>query len=291
MEASDPNGKEYFDTFAGMADLESRLPDGISSFFSSTLILLNQQKSNSARLPACLSHFSGFIYAVLFFFTATITLAQQSSVYVTRGAESFSMMYFKPFNKTVQHRLNPYLYPDFREGYLLFADGRNMEGQLRLDLHRNEMEAVVASDSLLVTQPLLLEEAVMGNQLFIFSTWVSGNKGQPTAGIGFFEVLTKRGQFSILLQRTLRVNKSRPSQANVQLGLPYEEKVSFAIVEKLFYQTDPHEEAKPLKKGHRNILKILPSSEHERLKTYIKSKKLKLRRTKDIVDLINFYNS
>lgn len=259
--------------------------------FSSTLIHLNQQKSNSARLPACQRHFSGFIFAVLFFFTSTIILAQQSSVYVTRGAESFSMTYFKPFNKTVQHRLIPYLYPDFREGYLLFADGRMMEGRLRLDLHRNEMEAIVANDSLLVTQPLLLEEAVMGNQLFIFTPWVAGGKGQPTAGIGFFEVLTNRGQFSVLLQRSLRVNKSRPSQANIQLGLPYEEKVSFAIVERLFYQSDPHQEAKPLKKGHRNILKIFPSAEHERLKIYVKSKKLNLHRTKDIIDLINFYNS
>jgi hypothetical protein len=219
------------------------------------------------------------------------SLSQVSTVYVTRNAEAFSMSFIKPINQSRQSWLNPYLNENWQPGYIIFSDSIKWEGQLRLDLYRHEMEMIVEKDSLLITNPLMLNEVKMGENIFIYSYFIKNHLGQPYAGSDYFEVLTEPGPIKLLMKRTLRVDESKASSGNIQLGLKVEEKMAFAKILSYYIQFEPHSQAVPLIKGKKAVLGLFPSEKRKELIIFARNQKLNFRNLEDIVLIINHYNS
>lgn len=218
-------------------------------------------------------------------------ISQVSTIYVTRNSEAFSMSFIKPITQSRQSWLNPYLDENWQPGYIIFSDSIKWEGQLRLDLYRHEMEMVVGSDSVLITDPLRLNEVKMGESRFIYSFFIKNQLGKTYAASDYFEVLTQPGPVKLLMQRSLRVDESKASSGNIQLGIKVEEKMSFAKVLSYYIQPEPNKQAVPLKKGRKNFLGYFPAANQKELTTFARNQKLNYRRLDDLVLLINFYNS
>ncbi len=235
--------------------------------------------------------FKGLLLIVSGCFFMPDGISQVSTIYVTRNSEAFSMSFIKPITQSRQSWLNPYLDENWQPGYIIFSDSIKWEGQLRLDLYRHEMEMIVGNDSVLITNPLMLNEVKMGKKSFIYSYFIKDHLGQPYAGSDYFEVLTESGPVKLLMQRTLRVDESKASSGNIQLGIKVEEKMSFAKVLSYYIQPEPNKQAVPLKKGRKNFLGYFPAANQKELITFARDQKLNYRRLDDLVLLINFYNT
>jgi hypothetical protein len=227
------------------------------------------------------------LVSALFPFTL---FAQTQSVYVTRGSNAMMLSYFEPVNQTREQWLNPYLYEEWKDGYIIFGDSIMWEGQLRFDMFRKEMEMVLKNDTVLVTDPFSLKIVKMGAHDFVYAFFINERRNRQYFGADYFEVLSKPAEAKLLLRRKLRIDEEQMTSGKVALSIKSDDKTRFAAERHYYIQLTDKTEARRIRLSKRSVMKVLDDHKSE-LKQFANQNKLSFSRLTDLAKIIDFYNT
>lgn len=223
------------------------------------------------------------------FFPFTL-FAQTKSVYVTRGSNAMMLSYFEPINQSREQWLNPYLYEEWKEGYILFGDSILWEGQLRFDMFRKEMEMVLSNDTVLVTDPFSLKSVKMGTHEFVYAFFINERRNRQYFGADYFEVLSMPAEAKLLLRRKLRIDEEQMTSGKVALSIKSDDKTRFAVEKHYYIQSAENTEAIRVRLSKRSVLGVLEDHKNE-LKQFANQNKLSFSKPADLARIIDFYNT
>lgn len=180
-----------------------------------------------------------------------------------------------------EKNINPYYKNDFQQGFIHFPNSAPLEAVIRYDLLREEMQVLLKGNSYQVLQDNVPVE--IENISFEKFNFLDDNK---EINQGYFEVVTSRdANPTVILLKKFYKEKKTDLRSEAR-GFPAR------YVEKTDYF---------LKFGKYNPAILVPIktedfisyfNEHaQKVEAFIKNKKLKLRKEKDLVMIVDYYNS
>ena len=177
---------------------------------------------------------------------------------------------------------NPFVDKEFQTGTLQFKDSIVVSDiLLRLNHYSDQIEFRENNQILGLGNPEDLVQVQFGAHTFIYSDYKEGNKNKN----GYFEVLAN-GNVKLLYRRESIVKREQVPASNYSGG---NFKDYFRTAREYYLKTGA-EPAHKIIKSQKSVFKFLPEKETE-LKKYIKTQHLRINKDKDLIKLINYYNS
>ncbi len=176
---------------------------------------------------------------------------------------------------------SPYVDEEFRAGEILFKDSSIYKGiSMRLNHNIDQIEFQQDGQILIIPNPEDLISVSFGNHLFTFEKYAKGKKNLS----GFFEVFVS-GRTNLLYRRESIIKREQlpPSEMSGKNYRDY-----FRTVDD-YYIKKKGEPAFLVNNTPKSILKALSDKKPE-LEKFINQEKLKLKKEKDLKDLIEYYN-
>ncbi len=193
---------------------------------------------------------------------------------------STTTLYSTEVYKNVQG--NPYIDKEFNEGSLLFKDSSRIEKiGLRFNHHSGLLEFTRDENIYTIPNPEDLLQASFNDHIFKYVKYYQGGKLKSA----YFEVLVS-GTASLLYYRS-SIIKREPLPPSEMAGKNYRD---YFRTLREYYISKSGEPARIIYKSKKSILGVLSDKEKE-LKIFINENDLKLRKDKDMIKLIEYYNS
>ena len=170
-----------------------------------------------------------------------------------------------------------YLNDGWTEGKATLVDETVLNGKFRYNIYKQKMEAVIEGDTFAFAKPCELSILQMGEQKFVYSTFVRSNREVSNT---WFEVLCE-GNCQLLLRRYI---KYRVSDGDDD---PNNDKL-YRLEE--YYTCRGEGPLNRLYITKKDILAVFMNREAE-MCDYAKLKKLKVKERTDLVRLFAYYNS
>ncbi len=169
-----------------------------------------------------------------------------------------------------------YMNKQFEEGHAQLLDGTSMEGKFRYNIYHQKMQCSMEGDTFAFAKPCELEWVIIGEQKFIYATYVRGDREVSNS---WFEVLCE-GDCELLLRRYIkyRVTDGDDDNSNDQLYKMED-----------YYTRKEVNELERLLITKKTILESLIEHQDE-VSEYIKAENLKVKEQKDLVKLFAYYN-
>lgn len=177
---------------------------------------------------------------------------------------------------------SPFLNDDFIKGNVITKKGVKYVGvPLRYNIYSQNFEFKTPKQILEFKDPASIREVEIKNETFIFVPYKEKNKKLKW---GFFQKINKSGPAQLLIRYRVTF-----SQATKPGAYSDAKPASFSDKEELFY----------VKFGTHPAVRIMRTSDFTdnapkqkaEIKKFIKSNKIKVRRQKDLIKLVNYYNS
>jgi hypothetical protein len=229
-------------------------------------------------------------FLLLPFFAFSQTNDIQANAFEQGGEESYVRINYKTENKGT-----PYLYDNWREGYIVISDSiishqdalqlNLTNGDLIIGAGKNKETGVVITDKT-VTGFAILKDAESTQKLF-FAKIKSSKFEDSNRSTKFYEVISNLENSNYLIKEESKYlfdpNKSRGYQT--QNSIPQEYKTR-----KAYYIKDKSGKYVKTKLNKKSILKKLGHKKAE-LTAYINSKKINFSKEQDVSRVLNYYHS
>ena len=177
---------------------------------------------------------------------------------------------------------DPFVDKEFQKGILQFKNSVVVSDiPIRLNHYTDQIEFKENNKILGLANPEDIIQAQFGTHTFIYSEFKVGNKNKD----GYFEVLAN-GKVKLLCRRESIVKREQIPASDYSGGNFRD----YFRTTKEYYLKKGDEPAHKIMKSQKSVFKFLPEKETE-LKIYIKSQHLRINKDKDLIKLINYYNS
>lgn len=176
---------------------------------------------------------------------------------------------------------SPYLYDDFSPGYILVDDSiliNNIE--LRYNVFAEQMQMKYQNKVSSIAVPDRVNKVVLNNEIFNYLKFFLKDKIQK----GYFCKLTK-GKLTLLKKYKCELIGSSYNKA-----LDAGNKNSTFSIKKYYYILDSKKNISEVKLRKKKILKLF-SDKKDIVKKYADDNNLSFRKEKDLIKIINYYNS
>jgi hypothetical protein len=170
-----------------------------------------------------------------------------------------------------------YLDPAWKEGRVILADSSVLAGEFRFNLYSRKMEAIIAGDTFSFGDPYEISMLETDGRRFVFCDFE--RPGYRAAG-GWFELLSG-DRCRLLLRRYI---KYRIDDGD---GDPSNDKL-YRLED--YYVDMGEPPATLLHPGKKAVLEMFPSG-RDKIESFMKQEKLRLRERADLVRLFDYYNS
>lgn len=176
---------------------------------------------------------------------------------------------------------SPFLQEEWIPSKVYSIEKKIILADMKYDVFHDEMN-VNLSDGVFILDDRFIRIVILGERFF---RRYPISKAKTTATeLAYFEIL-QEGEISFLKRHTTKVVRGYK-------GTGYEEetKTKLSLKEYLFYHQQGELIPIKLRKGKRNVLRILKSKKLE-LKAFAKKNKLSFTREADLIQIFEFYNS
>jgi len=182
---------------------------------------------------------------------------------------------------------SPYYNKDFMFGELELQDGNKLKGLFRYNIYAQELELIVQKDTLIITDPTKIKNIYFSGKDFIYSLILDDRKRNDYVSGAYFEVLNK-GKCKVLVKREINLRENRYLAHYGGGGGDGSQRY---VPELSYYlRLSDDKPALKIKKSKGSILKILGDHETE-IEKYISDNKLKLSENKDLIKVVEYYNT
>ncbi len=182
---------------------------------------------------------------------------------------------------------SPYYNKYFMFGELELQNGNKLKGLFRYNIYAQELELIVAKDTLIVNDPTKIKNIDFSGKTFIYSLILENRKRNDYVSGAYFEVLNK-GDCKALIKRRINLRENRYLAHYGGGGGDGSQRY---IPELSYYlRLSDDKPALKIKKSKGSILKILDDHKKE-IEKFISDNKLKLTEDKDLIKVVEYYNT
>lgn len=169
--------------------------------------------------------------------------------------------------------------PTWKIGKVIFGNGTSLNAIINYNALNERLEYQENSQFLTFTQPV--NSFILGDTSLARGYYFESGFGQidKQNEYSFYQVLYQSTELKVL--KHIRVASKEEKKFNDATT-----KVNFIPI-KNYYISNQNKELTQIRKTEKSILSIFPDKE-EKLKSYIKENRIKLRKWKDAIDLIEF---
>ncbi len=182
---------------------------------------------------------------------------------------------------------SPYYNKDFMFGELELQDGNMLKGLFRYNIYAQELELIVEKDTLIINDPAKIKNIDFSGKKFIYSLILDDKKRKDYISGAYLEALNN-GNCKVLIKREINLRENRYvayyGGGGGDGSQRYIPKLSY------YLRLSDDKPALKLKKSKRSIIKILDDHKKE-IEKYISDNKLKLTKDKDLVKVVEYYNT
>ena len=174
---------------------------------------------------------------------------------------------------------NPYFFEDFREGSVITKDAKKYNGEFRYDLYADQIEFKIDEDVYWIANPELVEYLKIDDHVFMFfdKDLVDSKKGY------YYEILVM-GDCKLLKRKG--VNLKPAEQAK-----PYVDAKPATFIDRQPQYYIQIGIAHPQRITNKKSLLALLSDKESEISKFIKKNKISASNEKELIDLIDYYNS
>jgi len=179
---------------------------------------------------------------------------------------------------------SPYLNNDFIKGYVVTIDSlKYIDIPLRYNIYNDEIEFEQNANVFALDNPLNYNEISIGTHIFLYLAFESGS-GDNQNKSTYFEVLNPTQDLLLLKRFGVQFNKVTSAQGYVEA-----QPANFKKTPERFYLKFKNNE---LAKEVGNLKSTLSmfSDRSDEIASFIKKRKLKLRKEEDLITIVNYYN-
>lgn len=178
---------------------------------------------------------------------------------------------------------SPYLDENWEKGLLILKNDTLIEGlDFRYNIYAHEMQIRVNKDTLAFTHPEMIRTLSFNNRTFVYSDYMNN----LISGKDYFEVLVD-GKCSLFLKREITFLAKNPPVTPLSGGY---ENDRLILKDNIFYLKTKESVATLVKSNKKSFLSQLGDHQSE-LITFIKKEKIHFTDKKDVIKLINYYNT
>lgn len=169
---------------------------------------------------------------------------------------------------------------EFQDGILLDKENEKYRIKVRYNAQKDEMQILLKGEVRALHRTMMKGVAI-DNKIFIPHLFLTSDE---TLRNGFFEVITQ-GEMNLLLRRESRVQTT----GNAAIpGMGKTDEVKY-VIDEFFYYAPAGQAAQKLRKGKRNVLKVL-SKRRRAIEEYVKKNNLSWRSRDGLFALFGYYN-
>ncbi len=172
---------------------------------------------------------------------------------------------------------SPYLFPDYREAWIVMKDSSRYHGALRYDVYTDEMEFTVQGHRYWITPREKVARIRLDGKTFLFLPLQGSRKGS------FFELLVD-GPCRLLVRYVVNFHEAEGAK-------PYQDPkpARFSPVRKVYHCACQGAPAIPLR-NKKTVLTRCFAGHQEEMKSFIRSRHLTLSREEDLIRMFRHYN-
>ncbi len=173
---------------------------------------------------------------------------------------------------------SPYLFPDYREAFIVMDDNSHYHGKLRYDLYTDEMEFQVKGHTYWITPRERVKKITLDGRTFVFLKTKADKKG------GYYELLVN-GPCRLLAKHLITFHEAEEAK-------PYQDPkpARFENKRTLYYlQKAGDPSALTLIRNKKALLAFL-SDHSKEITSLIKKEHLSVTRPEDLKKIISYYN-
>ena len=182
---------------------------------------------------------------------------------------------------------SPYYNKDFMFGELELQNGNKLKGLFRYNIYAQELELIVEKDTLIINDPTKIKNIDFSGKAFIYSLILDDRKRNDYISGAYFEVLNE-GKCKVLVKREINLRENRYVAHYGGGGGDGSQRY---IPELSYYiRLSDNTPALKIKKSKSNIIRLFSDHKAE-IDKYISDNKLKLAEDKDLVKVVEYYNT
>ena len=173
---------------------------------------------------------------------------------------------------------SPYLFPDYREAFIVMDDNSHYHGKLRYDLYTDEMEFQVKGHTYWITPRERVKKITLDNRTFIFLKTKGNKKGS------YYELVVD-GPCRLLARHLITFHEAEEAK-------PYQDPkpARFENKHTLYYlQRNNDPGTLELVRNKKSLLTFLQDHAQE-IGKFIKKEHLSVNREEDLKKIITYYN-
>ncbi|RLD36152.1 MAG: hypothetical protein DRI73_01200 [Bacteroidetes bacterium] len=174
---------------------------------------------------------------------------------------------------------SPFLFDDFKKGEALLKNGNLFKGEFRYDKYADQVEFKVKQGIFWIAYPAHIEYLKIDTTQLIF---IQKNAEQPDKG-SYYIVLVS-GKIQLLLKESVLLQSAEDPKPYVDA-----QPAKFVNRKNLYYLLD--ERNTPIRISGKKVITNELSDKSPEISRFIKSNKISYKKEKDLIHLINYYNS
>ncbi len=174
---------------------------------------------------------------------------------------------------------SPFLYKDFRKGEVALKNGKLFRGEFRYDKYADQVEFRVKQGIYWVAEPDQIDYIKIDS---IHLIYVTKEPEHPDKG-SYYEVLVSGKCYLLLKEGVILQSAEQPK--------PYTDAKPAKFIErkKLYYLLN--DQNNPVRINNKKIIPQVLSEKSSEISAFIKKNKLSFKKEKDLIRIVNYYNS